>query len=80
MKLNEYDSCRRSYGSSRIPKSVQQSVPIDAIYPDNIWRSGDVYSRMWSVSDINYAMLSDARKKELQTLYGVVYAGIPADC
>ena len=35
---------------------------------------------MWSVSDINYNMLSDAKKQEIQTLYGAVYAGIPADC
>ena len=59
---------------------MQQSIPIDTLYSDGIWRSGDVYSRMWSVSDVNYAMLSDSAKKEIQTLYGAVYAGIPADC
>ena len=80
MKLSEYDSCRRTRGSIRVLRSVQQSIPIDRIHRDGIWRSGDVYSRMWSVSDVNYAMLSDAAKKEIQTLYGAVYAGIPADC
>lgn len=80
MKLREYDNCRRTRGSRRVPRSVQQSIPIDTIYSDGVWRSGDVYSRMWSVSDVNYAMLSDAAKKEIQTLYGTVYAGIPADC
>ena len=80
MKLSEYDSCRRTRGSYRVPCSVQRSIPIDRIYRDGIWRSGDVYSRMWSVSDVNYAMLSDSAKKEIQTLYGAVYAGIPVDC
>lgn len=78
--MSEYDHCRRTRGSWRVPHSVQQSIPIDRIYRDGVWRSGDVYSRMWSVSDVNYAMLSDAAKKEIQNLYGAVYAGLPADC
>ena len=61
-------------------KNARPSIPVDKIYEDGIWRSGDVYSQMWSVSDINYNMLSDAKKQEIQTLYGAVYAGIPADC
>lgn len=80
MKLNEYASRRKSKGSYRLPRSVQQSIPVEQIYADGIWRSGEVYSQMWSISDINYAMLSDVRKKEIQTLCGAVYAGIPADC
>lgn len=80
MNLNDYASCRKTRGSYKIPKSVQQSIPIEKIYPDGIWRSGEVYSRMWSVSDINYDMLSDDKKKTIQDLYGAVYAGIPADC
>lgn len=80
MKLNEYASMRRTHGTRKIPKSVQQSIPIEEIYPDGTWRSGEVYSRMWSISDINYAMLGDDQKKSILTLYGAVYAGIPADC
>ena len=80
MKLSEYDNCRRTRGSRRLPRSVQQSIPIDCIYQDGVWRSGDVYNKAWSVSDVNYAMLSDQSKKEIQTLYGTVYAGLPADC
>jgi len=78
--MSEYASSRRTRGNCRVPRSVQQSIPIDTIYRDGIWRSGDVYSRMWNVSDINFAMLSDAAKREIQALYGAVYAGIPADC
>lgn len=80
LKLSEYDNCRRTRGSRRLPRSVQQSIPIDCIYQDGVWRSGDVYNKAWSVSDVNYAMLSDQSKKEIQTLYGTVYAGLPADC
>ncbi len=80
MRLNEYTSIRASRGHYRIPRSVQQSIPIQQIYEDGIWRSGEVYSRMWRLSDINYNMLSDEKKREIQYLYGVVYAGIPTDC
>lgn len=80
MNLNEYASSRKTRGNYRLPRSVQRSIPVEQIYADGIWRSGEAYSQMWSVSDINYAMLSDARKKELQMLYGAVYAGMPADC
>lgn len=80
MKLNEYASTRKTRGKYKVPKSVQQSIPLEKIYEDGIWRSGEVYSQMWSVSDINYAMLSDDKKREIQTLYGAVYAAIPSDC
>ena len=65
MRLNEYASTRRTRGSYHFPRSVQKSIPIDEIYADGTWRSGDVYSQMWSVSDINYAMQSDEEKEKI---------------
>lgn len=59
MRLNEYASTRRTRGSYKIPTSVQKSIPIDEIYADGTWRSGEVYSQMWSVSDINYCLTND---------------------
>lgn len=63
-----------------MPRSVQQSIPIDRIYADGVWQSGNVFSMMWQISDINYAMQSDAAKQNILTQLGTVYAGIPADC
>ena len=80
MKLNEYASTRKTRGHFYIPRSVQQSVPVDEIFADGIWRSGEVFSQMWRISDINFSMLSDSNKRILQSQYGVVYAGIPSDC
>ena len=80
MKLYEYASTRNSWGGVNTPKSVQKSIPIDHIYDDGMWRSGNVYSQMWSVSDINYAMVSDGKKEEIQQVYGKLYAGVPSDC
>ena len=80
MKLNEYASIRKTRGHFYIPRSVQQSIPVDEIFADGIWRSGEVFSQMWRISDINFSMLSDSNKRILQSQYGVVYAGIPSDC
>lgn len=80
LKLYEYASTRNSWGGVNTPKSVQKSIPIDHIYDDGMWRSGNVYSQMWSLSDINYAMVSDGKKEEIQQVYGKLYAGVPSDC
>ena len=80
MNLKDYASTRKTRGKYKVPKSVQQSIPVEKIYEDGIWKSGEVYSMMWSISDINYAMLSDERKKEIQNLYGAIYTAIPTDC
>lgn len=49
MRLSEYASTQRTYGSRKVPRSVQQSIPIDRIYEDGTWRCGNVYSQMWSM-------------------------------
>ena len=80
MRLNEYASTRRTRGSYKIPTSVQKSIPIDEIYADGTWRSGEVYSQMWSVSDINYAMQSNDKKQDILAKMGRIYSNIPTDC
>ena len=37
----------------RIPRSVQQSIPIQKIYRDGIWQTGGKFSRTWRFADIN---------------------------
>ena len=80
MRLSEYASTRKTRGSHKMPRSMQQSIPIDRIYADGVWQSENVFSLMWQISDINYAMQSDAAKQNILTQLGTVYAGIPADC
>lgn len=72
MRLSEYASTQRTYGSRKVPRSVQQSIPIDRIYEDGTWRCGNVYSQMWSMPDINFTMSDEDNKaKEV--------AGLPND-
>ena len=44
----------------RIPRSVQQSIPIQKIYRDGIWQTGGKFSRTWRFADINSAPSSTA--------------------
>ena len=77
MKLKDYISCRNTWGSKKIPRSAQQSIPVDRIYEDGIWQSGDVFSIMWSISDINYTAQSDAEKQRIQNENGAIYDTLP---
>ena len=80
MRLSEYASTQRTYGSRKVPRSVQQSIPIDQIYEDGTWRCGKVYSQMWSMPDINFTMSDEDNKAKILNLLGKVYMGVPADC
>ena len=51
MRLSEYASTRKTRGSYKLPRSVQQSIPIDRIYADGVWQSENVFSLMWQMSD-----------------------------
>ena len=63
-----------------MPRSVQQSIPIDQIYEDGTWRCGNVYSQMWSMPDINFTMSDEDNKAKILNLLGKVYMGVPSDC
>lgn len=80
MRLSEYASTQRTYGSRKVPRSVQQSIPIDRIYEDGTWRCGNVFSQMWSMPDINFTMSDEDNKAKILNLLGKVYMGVPSDC
>lgn len=53
-----------------IPKSVQDVIPIKAVYKDGIFLVGNnLYSKTFKFSDINYHIASDEEKKELMQGY-----------
>ena len=53
-----------------IPKSVQDCIPIKAIYEDGIFLlSNNKYSKCFRFTDINYAVASDDDKTKLFLKY-----------
>ena len=63
----------------RVPKTVQQSIPIERIYPDGTWLVGRKHSRTWRFTDINYASASDADQKRIFKGYCAVINSLPTD-
>ena len=64
----------------RIPRSVQQSIPVQKIYRDGIWQvGGGKYSRTWRFADINYALASHEDQRDMFSAYCGVLNSLPTD-
>ena len=53
----------------RIPRSVQDAIPIRRIFADGIFQVGNQYSKTWSFTDINYAIASKEDKTAMFLSY-----------
>ena len=47
----------------KVPKSVQQAIPIQRIWPDGIFQQGTKFSKTYRFTDINYYIASNVNKK-----------------
>ena len=63
----------------KIPRSVQQSIPVQRIYRDGIWQTGGKFSRTWRFADINYALASHDDQRDMFTSYCGVLNSLPTD-
>ncbi len=63
----------------KIPKTVQQSIPIDCIFRDGIFRYGRIFSKTWRFSDINYEVASQADQEEMFLSHSAILNGLPTD-
>ena len=64
----------------RLPRSVQQLIPVKRVFPDSIWQVGNnEFSQTWSFSDINYAVASLDDQRTILDSWGRVLNGLAAD-
>ena len=42
----------------KVPKSIQDTIPVDTIYRDGIFRMGNKFSKSYRFLDINYKIAS----------------------
>lgn len=63
----------------RIPRSVQQSIPIQRIYKDGIWQVGGKFSKTWRFADINYALASHEDQEDMFRAYCAILNSLPTD-
>ena len=48
----------------KVPKKVQDVIPIKRIWPDGIFLVGSKFVKSWKFTDINYLVASREDKKE----------------
>ena len=48
-----------------VPRTIQDTIPIDTIYKDGIFRIGNKYSKSYRFLDINYKIASGEDKNNL---------------
>lgn len=64
----------------RVPRSVQQIIPIRRVFPDAVWQVGSTeFSKTWSFTDINYAVASLEDQRSILDSWGRVLNGLAAD-
>ncbi|MBL6443385.1 MAG: TraE family protein, partial [Holdemanella sp.] len=54
---------------TRVPRTVQDTIPVDIIYKDGIFRSGNKYTKSYRFLDINYKIASGEDKNNLFLSY-----------
>ena len=62
----------------RIPRKVQDLIPINCIWKDGIFRSGKKYSKTYRFTDINYQVASLDDKKLMFFDYSAILNGLDA--
>ena len=63
----------------KVPRSVQQSIPIKRIYTNGIWEVGKKHSRTWKLTDVNYIAASQETQHSIFTAYCAVLNALPTD-
>lgn len=64
-----HQTLRQEKEKFQIPKSVQQAIPIQCVWPDGIFRTGKLYSKSFRFTDINYYIADRENKKDMFLKY-----------
>ena len=62
----------------RVPRRVQDVIPIRRIWPDGIFFVGNKYSKMYRFTDINYLVASRADKESMFLMYSELLNSLDA--
>ena len=72
-----HDANRSETVRFAMPRSVQDSIPVDCIHSDGIWHVGKRHSKSWRFSDINYVSASDEERKNTIRTYSSILSTLP---
>ena len=60
---------RQNKEKLRIARSIQDTIPVDTVYTDGIFRMKNKYSKTYQFLDINFSIASDESKEHIIQLY-----------
>lgn len=60
-----------------VPRSVQKSIPIKRIYQDGVFQVSGKFSKTWRFFDVNYAVASPEKQRELFMTYCAFLNSLP---
>ena len=60
----------------KIPRKVQDIIPIDCIYKDGIFRCGQKFTKSFKFSDINFMVASEDDKEDMLEKYAAFINGL----
>ena len=64
---------------TRIPKTAQDTIPIQRIYPDGVFFSGGQYSKSFAFRDINYSVASPDDQLDMFMNYSAILNSLDAE-
>lgn len=53
----------------KVPKTIQDTIPVDVIYKDGIFKVGNKFTKTYRFLDINYKIASGEEKNNLFLAY-----------
>ena len=68
--------CKERY---KVPRSVQDLIPVKKIWPDGIFQIGNRFSMSWKFTDINYMVASRKDKENMFECYEELLNGLDSD-
>ena len=60
----------------KVPKKVQDIIPVRRIWTDGVFLVGNKYAKSWKFSDINYLVASRSDKESMFLSYSEVLNGL----
>jgi len=74
--LNKFKKQRKR--PFKVPRRVQALIPVDQIWEDGIFKTGNFYSKCYRFADINFKVASDDHKKDMLNRYAAILGSL--DC
>ena len=64
----------------RVPRKVQDLIPIKRIWEDGVFLVGNKYTKSFCFTDINYMVAGQSAKDDMSGAYCLIYNNLQQQC